>query len=122
MNGTGCLHCSAAQLAQLDPEAVKGKRASPYGVQALVLRDAVPAGFNVSPVGIEGLFVFMVKGDLVMKGLLLKDLYMAAKYCRAFLLIVVVFLAVSFFRRRQYLFCGLPCHDRRNRSGDADFL
>ena len=31
-----------------------------------------------------------------MKGLLLKDLYMAAKYCRAFLLIVVVFLAVSF--------------------------
>ena len=60
----GMLHCSAAQLAQLDPEAVKGKRASPYGVQALVLRDAVPAGFNVSPVGIEELFVFMVKGDL----------------------------------------------------------
>lgn len=32
-----------------------------------------------------------------MKGLLLKDLYMSAKYCRAFLGIVIVFLVVSFF-------------------------
>ena len=63
MNGTGC--CIVLRTAcSADPEAVKGKRASPYGVQALVLRDAVPAGFNVSPVGIEELFVFMVKGDL----------------------------------------------------------
>lgn len=32
-----------------------------------------------------------------MKGLLLKDLYMSAKYCRAFLGIVIVFLVISFF-------------------------
>ena len=57
-----------------------------------------------------------------MKGLLLKDLYMAAKYCRAFLLIVVVFLAVSFFGDDNIFFVVYPCHDRRNRSGDADFL
>lgn len=31
-----------------------------------------------------------------MKGLILKDFYMASKYCRAFLVVIVVFLAVSF--------------------------
>ena len=31
-----------------------------------------------------------------MRGLLLKDLYMTAKYCRAYLLIAIVFIAVSF--------------------------
>ena len=31
-----------------------------------------------------------------MKGLLLKDLYMATKYCRSFLLVIVVFLSISF--------------------------
>lgn len=43
-----------------------------------------------------------------MKGLLLKDLYMAAKYCRAFLLIVVVFLAVSFFGDDNIFFVVYP--------------
>lgn len=32
-----------------------------------------------------------------MKGLILKDLYLTLKYCRAFLVIVVVFIGVSFF-------------------------
>lgn len=32
-----------------------------------------------------------------MKSLLLKDFYMTLKYCRAFLLIIIVFLAVSVF-------------------------
>ena len=43
-----------------------------------------------------------------MKGLLLKDLYMASKYCRAFLLIVVVFLAVSFFGDDNIFFVVYP--------------
>ena len=32
-----------------------------------------------------------------MKGLLIKDFYMFSKYCRAFLLIAVIFIAVSFY-------------------------
>lgn len=43
-----------------------------------------------------------------MKGLLLKDFYMAQKYCRAFLLIVVVFLLVSFTGDENIFFIVYP--------------
>ena len=58
----GLLHCSGEQLSQLDPDAVRYRKESPYGAEALVLRDRVPAGLHVSPVSIEELFVFMVRG------------------------------------------------------------
>ncbi len=54
-------HCSEEELKELDPTAIRGKKASKYGVQALVRRDAVPAGMNLSPVTIEELFIFMIK-------------------------------------------------------------
>ncbi len=57
----GILHCTAEQLAELDPQAVKHKKETPYGVEAMVLRDAAPAGMKLSPISIEELFVFMVK-------------------------------------------------------------
>lgn len=57
----GLLQCSQEELLQLDETAIKGKKISPYGVQALVLRDMVPSGWHVSPVNIEELFIFMVK-------------------------------------------------------------
>ena len=57
----GLIHCSKEQLSELDPQAVRGVKASPYGVEALVRRDGVPAGIPVSPVSIEELFIFMVK-------------------------------------------------------------
>lgn len=57
----GLVQCSKEQLEELDDGAIKGKKSSPYGVQALVKRDAVPAGFPVSPVNMEELFIFMVK-------------------------------------------------------------
>ncbi|MBE5785027.1 MAG: ABC-2 transporter permease [Clostridiales bacterium] len=44
-----------------------------------------------------------------MKGLLLKDLYMAVKYCRAYLLIAVVFLAVSFAGQGGFFVMFYPC-------------
>ncbi|MGM9605307.1 MAG: ABC-2 transporter permease [Faecousia sp.] len=64
-----------------------------------------------------------------MKGLLLKDFYMAAKYCRTYILIGVVFIAVSFagtdgekmfFLFYPCLFCGmipvnLLAYDERSR-------
>ncbi|MGN0487130.1 MAG: ABC-2 transporter permease [Acutalibacteraceae bacterium] len=44
-----------------------------------------------------------------MKGLLLKDFYMLKKYCRAYLLIAVVFIAVSFFSIENMFFVFYPC-------------
>lgn len=55
------LRCPAAELAALPQAAIKGKKETPYGVSAIVRRDAVPAGANTGPVSIEELFVFMVK-------------------------------------------------------------
>lgn len=57
----GMAHCTAEQLRGLKPEAVKYKKVTPYGAEALVLRDAVPTGIHVSPISLEDLFVFMVK-------------------------------------------------------------
>ena len=44
-----------------------------------------------------------------MKGLLLKDWYMVKKYCRAYLLIAAVFIAVSFFSDDNMFFVFYPC-------------
>lgn len=55
------IQCTKEQFSHLDPSAVKGKKISPYGVQALALRDKVPAEMSVLPVSIEDLFIFMVK-------------------------------------------------------------
>ncbi len=59
----GVIRCDSVQLAALAPEAVLGRRESNYGVQAVVRRTAVPTGFEVSPIDLEELFVFMVKGE-----------------------------------------------------------
>ena len=59
----GAVACyAAAQLAALDVR-VYGKRVTPYGAEALVRRDAMPAGAELAPVSIEELFVLMVKGE-----------------------------------------------------------
>lgn len=57
----GMIHCTAQELRELDRAAVLGKRENAYGVEVIVERDAVPAGRNVSPIGIEELFLFMVR-------------------------------------------------------------
>lgn len=44
-----------------------------------------------------------------MKGLLLKDWYMMKKYCRAYLLIATVFIAVSLFSNDNLFFIFYPC-------------
>lgn len=58
----GMVHCSREQFAVLAPDAVVGKRESAYGVEAMVLRDRIPAGWEISPIDMEQLFVYMVKG------------------------------------------------------------
>lgn len=44
-----------------------------------------------------------------MKGLILKDLYMTAKYCRAYALFAVVFLGVSIVNGEDTFFLFYPC-------------
>lgn len=44
-----------------------------------------------------------------MKGLLLKDWYMAKKYCRSYLLIAIVFLSVALVQDDNLFFLTYPC-------------
>ena len=55
------IHCTEKELADIRPEAVIGKKVGTFGVEAIILKDAVPKGIQPYPVDIEKLFVFMVK-------------------------------------------------------------
>lgn len=57
----GILHCERARLEALEEGAVLHRKDSPYGCEALVRREAIPADLRISPVSIEELFVYMVK-------------------------------------------------------------
>lgn len=59
----GLVQLSKTDFAALDAAAVIGSRSTPYGVSAVVQRDALPAGLAVEPVNVEDLFVLMVKGE-----------------------------------------------------------
>ena len=57
----GILRCSKEQLEAFPPSAILGKKVTPYGVEAVAVRSAVPAGFSLGAVDIEQLFILMVK-------------------------------------------------------------
>lgn len=57
----GIIRCDEKTLSAIEPSAVIGKRVSAFGVEAIVRRDTVPEGVSIAPVGIEELFIFMVK-------------------------------------------------------------
>ena len=61
MEEYGIIHCTAKQLESIPSTAVKGKKQSSYGVEAIVERSAVPRDITISPIDIEQLFIFMVK-------------------------------------------------------------
>lgn len=54
------IHCTAEELSRIPEDAVMHKKESPYGVEAIVERYAAD-GFETTPVGIEELFVAVVK-------------------------------------------------------------
>lgn len=58
----GVARLSRERFASLGEAAVVGKRVSPYGVEAVVERSAVPADVQVGPVSLEELFVCMARG------------------------------------------------------------
>ncbi len=61
LSAYGIVHCTAEQLRAFPANVIRHKKESPYGTEAIVLRDGVPGGISVSPVSIEELFVYMVK-------------------------------------------------------------
>lgn len=56
----GILRCDEKEFSKLDAAAVIGKKESPYGITAIVRRDAAE-DMELSPINIEELFIFMVK-------------------------------------------------------------
>lgn len=59
----GVIQCTSQELEKISPGAIIGKHETPYGVEAVVERTAIPNGVEINPVSIEDLFVFMIKGD-----------------------------------------------------------
>ena len=59
----GFLQTTEEKLGELDPDAVKGKKITKYGAEAIVDRTLVPQTFDVRPVTIEELFVYMAKEE-----------------------------------------------------------
>ena len=59
----GILRCTAEELDAIAPEAVLHRKDGHWGAEAIVRREAVPAGVPVGPVSIEELFIHMVKED-----------------------------------------------------------
>ena len=57
----GLLRCDLETLRTLDPKAIIGKKETPYGAEVILRREAA-GDLSLSPIGIEELFVFMVKG------------------------------------------------------------
>lgn len=58
----GLLRCDLETLRTLDPKSIIGKKETPYGAEVILRREAA-GNLTLSPIGIEELFVFMVKGD-----------------------------------------------------------
>ena len=61
LSAYGIVHCTPEQLGELELRAILHTKVTPYGVEAIVLREHIPNTFKISPISIEELFVFMVK-------------------------------------------------------------
>ncbi len=57
----GLLHATEAEMVALPAAAIVGRKTTPYGVEAIVRRDAVPRGTTLAPVELEQLFILMSK-------------------------------------------------------------
>ena len=57
------IRCAAEKLLSIDPSAILHRKEGPYGAEAVLRRDALPAGTEPGRLGIEELFVHMVRGE-----------------------------------------------------------
>lgn len=58
----GILHCTDDVLAELEDGAVAGSKSSDYGAEALVVRSKVPDTFDISPVSLDDIIVYIARG------------------------------------------------------------
>lgn len=58
----GILHCTDDVLAELEDGAVAGSKSSDYGAEALVVRSKVPDTFDISPVNLDDIIVYIARG------------------------------------------------------------
>ena len=59
---TYCMvQCTAEDAEALMPEAICGRRETPYHVELLCKRDLLPAAFEAEPANIEDIMVFLTK-------------------------------------------------------------
>lgn len=59
----GVIRCKEEELERLDKEAIKGKKSTAYGIEAVVDKEKIPKGTKTGIVSIEDLFVFMIKEE-----------------------------------------------------------
>lgn len=57
------IRCAPGELAALNPACILGRRETPYGVEALLRREHVPADMEPGRVDIEELFILMTKEE-----------------------------------------------------------
>ena len=57
------LKATAEQLDALDPSAVAGRRVGPYGAEALVRREEIPAGFVTEHTTLEDIILFLTREE-----------------------------------------------------------
>ena len=57
----GIVHSTPELISALDTTTIKHTKVTPYGIEAIVLRESIPEDFKISPITIEELFLFMVK-------------------------------------------------------------
>ncbi|HHX00321.1 MAG TPA: ABC transporter ATP-binding protein [Acholeplasmataceae bacterium] len=60
----GIIHVTPYELRQINKKAIIGKKESVYGTELIVKRDSIPSGFEINPISIEELFVFMAKENI----------------------------------------------------------
>ncbi len=57
----GTVQCTAEEFEKIPSEAVKYRKETKYGIEAMVLREGIPFDVKILPITIEELFVFMIK-------------------------------------------------------------
>ena len=63
LSSYGVIHCDESQFSKIGKEAVLSSRKTMYGIEAVVLRNAI-GNMNISPISIEDLFLNMVKENV----------------------------------------------------------
>ena len=55
----GIIRCSGDEFDKIESSAIIGKRENKYGIEAIVERQKISSEYNISPIDIEQLFIFM---------------------------------------------------------------